>query len=106
MVNRRMLTAVGQSLRGTSRHCVGRPGHAMLASRCHRMCWRADLIVFTRGAQAGSNLVRKVSWDSEPGLAVNSAYKITGTSDFISCRFFKLGSIQPREILVTSVITH
>ena len=37
VVSRITLTTVGRSRPGTSRHRVGRPGHARLARCCHRM---------------------------------------------------------------------
>jgi hypothetical protein len=62
VVSRITLTTVGQSLCGTSRHRVGRPGHARLARRCHLTYRSADLTILTWAASRSSAASTRSGW--------------------------------------------
>ena len=94
VVSRITLTAVGRSLRGTSRHRVGRPGRGQtgqplppdvterridlahlgrLSLLGHGPAQSGDSIGSSH-AQGGSNLVRKVSWDAPSSMRLLSCW--------------------------------
>src|SRR5215218_9362268 len=62
VVSRITLTMVGRSRPGTSRHRLGRPGHARLTRRCHRTERSADLIMLTWAASRFSAVSTCSGW--------------------------------------------